>query len=114
MTIEQAKEEKKALVAFEKRTAVALRTLSEITMQRKALEEQEADIKKAIITQMEKYGVKSFKNDAITISYVDENPGKVTLDTTAFQNAEPELFEELLKDYPKITGKKAAYVRFSV
>lgn len=104
--------EKTALARFGERQLAAFKALSELTTQKKRLEEQEAEIKAAIVEAMDHYGVKSFKNDYITLTRVPESVSE-TVDLKALQNAEPELYEELLGDYKKVT-KRAEYVRMTV
>ena len=104
--------EKTALARFEQKQELAFRTLAQLTAQRKALEEQEKEIKEGIQNAMEHYGVKSFSNKYITLTYVEESQTE-GIDLKALQNEEPELFAELLEDYRKVT-KRSAYVRMNV
>lgn len=104
--------EKTALARFGERQIAAFKALSELTKEKKRLEEREKEIKESIQDAMEHYGVKSFKNEYITLTYVPESVSE-TIDLKQMQNEEPELYEELLKDYNKTTTKKG-YVRFTV
>lgn len=103
--------EQTALKRFEERNLAVFKELSELKKQRKALEEQEAKLKEGIENAMTHYGVTSFKNEYITISYVPESKSE-TIDLKALQSNEPELYAELLEDYRKVTKKKG-YVRFT-
>lgn len=104
--------EKTALARFGERQIAAFKALSELTKEKKRLEEKEKEIKESIQDAMEHYGVKSFKNEYITLTYVPESVSE-TIDLKQMQNEEPELYEELLNDYKKTTTKKG-YVRFTV
>lgn len=104
--------EKTALARFGEKQLAAFKALSELTKEKKRIEETEKEIKEGIQDAMEHYGVKSFKNEYITLTYVPESTAE-TIDLKQLQNEEPELYEELLNDYKKVTTKKG-YVRFTV
>lgn len=106
--------EQTKLKRFEQTQLAVFKKLSELIAQKKELESIEKELKESIQSAMEHYGVQSFKNDLITLSYVPAAAGMPTIDLKGLQAAEPELFEELYNDYPGITGKKSAYVRFIV
>lgn len=103
--------EKTALARFEERNLAEFKALASLKQQIKELEKKEEEIKEGIKAAMEHYGVQSFKNEYITISYVPESKTE-TIDLKALQAAEPELYAELLEDYRKVTTKRG-YVRFS-
>lgn len=103
--------EKTALKRFEERNLEVFKSLAALKLQIKELERQEDEMKKGIQDAMEHYGVTSFKNEYITISYVPESQTE-SIDLKALQVNEPELYEELLADYKKVTKRKG-YVRFS-
>lgn len=99
-----------ALKRFEEKQMEAFKTLADLKREIKALERKQDELRAGVKDAMEHYGVKSFKNEYITISYIPESESE-TIDLKALQNKEPELYEELLRDYKKVT-KKSAYVRF--
>lgn len=100
-----------AIKRFEERNLAVFKELGALKQQIKELERQQDELKKGIQEAMEHYGVTSFKNEYITISYVPESTSE-SIDLKALQANEPELYEELLADYKKITTRKG-YVRFS-
>ena len=100
-----------AIKRFEERNLAVFKELNALKQKIKELEKQEDEIKKGIQDAMEHYGVKSFKNEYITISYVPESTSE-SIDLKALQANEPELYEELLADYKKVTTRKG-YVRFT-
>lgn len=108
MTFENPKQN---IVAFENQYLTAMKELARMDARKKKLEEQIDAAKRGIMEAMETYGVTGFKNDIITISYVPESQTE-SIDIKQLQNEEPELYEELLRDYRKVS-KKQAYVRFS-
>lgn len=94
------------VVQFEQKEVALINSLVEFKKMQNKMEVQEKELKAELKAAMEKHGIKSFKNDLITITYVDES------ESTSIEK-EPECYSGLLKDYPKIT-KKNAYVRFTV
>lgn len=103
--------EKTALKRFEERNLAVFKQLADLKAQIKELERQQDEVKAGILEAMEHYGVKSFKNEFITISYVPDSETE-SIDLKALQAQEPDLYDELLNDYRKITKRKG-YVRFS-
>ena len=53
-------------------------------------------------------------NQYLKIIRVAGSEGKQTIDLDTMEKKEPDLFKELLADYPKTTGAKKASVRFDV
>jgi len=88
--------------------------ISKVTNLKKSLEQQEAEFKEKLEKAMDQFEIKSIDNDYIKITRIAENPGKQTIDIDKMKKEEPKLFDELLEDYPKITGKKKAYIKFEV
>lgn len=103
--------EKTALKRFEEKNLAVFKQLADLKAQIKELERQQEDVKAGILKAMEHYGVTSFKNEYITISYVPDSETE-SIDLKALQAQEPDLYAELLNDYRKITKRKG-YVRFS-
>ena len=69
------------------------------------LAELEKNAKAQLQEQMEKYGIISFKNEYVTISLV-KGSTTTSIDLKALEEKEPELYNDLLNDYPKTTTKK--------
>lgn len=104
--------EKTALARFGEKQLAAFKALSDLKKTLKELEEKEKEIKASIQDAMEHYNVTDFQNQYISLKYIYPTE-TVTIDLTQLQNNEPELYEELLHDYPKKVTKKG-YVRFTV
>lgn len=100
------------LQIFEKQNLAIFKALRDLKKQKEELERQEEVAKGMLEEAMEQNGIKSFKNEYITISYVEAS-STTTVDLKKLQEKEPECYEGLLADYPKVTNKKA-YVRFTV
>lgn len=103
--------EKTALKRFEERNLAVFKQLADLKAQIKELERQQDEVKAGILEAMEHYGVTSFKNELITITYVPDSETE-SIDLKALQAQEPDLYDELLNDYRKVTKRKG-YVRFS-
>lgn len=102
------------LSVFEQQYMSVMKNLSDMTKQKKKIEEQEKLIKANLGKVMDEYGIKSLDNQFLKIIRVSESKGKATVDLDKMQKEEPELFDELIKDYPKTAGAKKASIRFDV
>lgn len=82
-----------------------LKALKEINDEKILLNEREKTIKKSIEDNL---GEETYKADFITVSYTKPSTS-VSIDLKKLEEKEPELYEELLKDYPKKTTRKGSY-----
>lgn len=97
---------------FEKNNMVVFQRLAEFKKAQDEMKKQEEKLKADLEKSMQEYGIKSFKNDYVTLSYVEASTSE-SIDLKAMQEKEPKLYDELLADYKKVTSKKA-YVRITV
>jgi len=102
------------IVAFEKQYLEAFKELAALEKAKKEAETKSKDIRAKLEEAMNEYGITKIDNEFVSIAWIKENPGKQTIDLDALQKEEPEEYESLLEDYPKITGKKKAYVKITV
>lgn len=110
---EKGKEEmENELVVFEQQNLEVFQKLQEFKKQQDLMKKQEEALKKQLEESMTQYGIKSFKNDYVNITYV-EGSSSESIDLKKMQEKEPELYAELLADYKKVTNKKG-YVRIVV
>lgn len=86
--------------------------LKQLDDNKKSLQETEALLRKEIMDAMEEQGIKSYKDDFISITYVAEHTDKV-IDTDALKSKYPNIYASNLKDKHvskclkiKITGIK--------
>ncbi len=105
---------KSELKVFEEQYLSVMQNLSKMTKERKKLEDQEKKVKDELGKVMDEYGIKSIDNQFLKITRVAASEGKTTIDVDAMEKEEPKLFEELLADYPKVTGVRKASIRFDV
>ena len=80
--------------------------LSLILREKKELEAREKELKEKLLEQMQADGTIALDNEFIKVSYVAPQKRK-SLDTMAFKKIEPDLYNELMKDYSKETVTKA-------
>ena len=99
---------------FETKYLMACEKLSAVVKQKKQLEEQEKEFKKQLGVAMDECGIKSLDNPFIKIIRVAGSSDSVSIDLKAMEQKEPDLYKELLQDYPKVTKGKSASVRFDV
>lgn len=102
------------LTAFEEKYLSTMQTLSKVTIQKKALEDAEKKAKGILEKMMDEYGIKSIDNKYLKITRVDGTADSVTVDVDKMQKEEPDLYEELLRDYPKTVKGRKGSVRFTV
>lgn len=102
------------ITELEKQYLSVMKSLSETVKAKKKLEEDEKKVKKQLEKVMDDYGIKSVDNQFLKIIRVAGSEGKQTIDIDAMAEKEPELYQELLADYPKTTGAKKASIRFDV
>lgn len=97
---------------FENASMIIFQKLADFKKMKAEMEAAEKKLKDDLQKSMEAYGIKSFSNDYVTLSFVEASTSE-SIDLKAMQKAEPKLYDELLADYKKVTNKKA-YVRITV
>lgn len=97
---------------FENKYLAQMQQLQQLVNHKKELEKTEKQIKKELEQAMDEYNIKSIDNEFLKITRVEASES-VSIDLAAMKKKEPELYEELLEDYPKVT-KRNAYVKFTV
>lgn len=101
-----------AIQVFENKYMVVMAELSAIEQQRKIIEKKAKEIKAELEKAMDEYNIQSIDNEYVKITRIEASE-TVSIDLKELQKKEPELYDELLKDYPKVTKRKA-YVRITV
>lgn len=82
-----------------------LKELKSINDAKKRLADREKEAKEKLEKELTDEG---YKNDFVTISYSKPSES-VSIDTAKSCEHEPELYKELLRDYPKVTTRKASF-----
>ena len=96
------------VVPFESAGAVAIQKISTLMRLKKELEDQEKQLKEQLVKAMEAYGIKSFENDLIKMTYVAPTT-RSTIDSTKLKKDHPDIVQQ----YTKISDV-AASVRVTV
>ena len=94
--------EKTEVVTLDQKVPQAIRAMTDMVTQQKALEQQISDMREVIKAAMEQYDVKSFENDAVKITYIAPTE-RVSVDTTKLKKEHPEIAEA----YRKVSPVKA-------
>lgn len=100
------------LTEFEQQNLEVFKNLSQLSKLKKDLKKQEDSAKQALQESMEHFGITSIDNDYIKITQVAGSES-TSIDIKAMQKKEPELYDGLIKDYPKVTKRKP-YLKFTV
>ena len=99
------------LIEFEEQGLPIMQHLAEVSKEKKRLDAIDKDNKQRLEQLMEEYGIKSFDNDFVKIAYVEPTES-ISVDIKLLEKKEPELHQELLEDYPKVTKRKG-YARIT-
>ena len=105
-------EQQNAVALFEQQHMEAFKQLSELKKEQNRLSKIEKDVKSELEAAMDANDIVSIKNDFISISRVAASE-TTTIDLDKLKEKEPELYADLLKDYPKTKTTKAS-IRFLV
>ena len=90
------------VVTLDQKVPQAIKAMTDLLTQQKELEQKVSDMREVIKAAMEQYGVKSFENDDIKITYIAPTERK-TLDSTRLKKEHPEIAEA----YQKVSQVKA-------
>lgn len=96
------------LAQFESAVPDAIQQITNLIQTKKELEEQEKQLKQKLVEAMESYGVKSFENDQIKMTYVASTT-RSTIDSTRLKKDHPDIAEQYSK-----TSSVSASVRVTV
>lgn len=107
---EELYDEETALQEFNKdKNAVAImKQIAAISKQKKELEDQEKKVRTSLEATMEQFGIKSFENDILKVTYVAPTT-KTSVDSTKLKKEQPDIYEK----YSKTSDVKAS-VRITV
>ena len=90
------------VVSLDQKVPQAIKAMTDLLTQQKKLEQQVSDMREVIKAAMEQYGVKSFENDGIRITYIAATE-RTSVDTTKLKKEHPEIAEA----YKKVSQVKA-------
>lgn len=98
--------------AFENKYMMVMANIASLEKQVKKLQDRQKSLKEELEKAMDEYNIQSIDNEYVKITRIEASE-TVSIDLKELQKKEPELYDELLKDYPKVTKRKA-YVRITV
>ena len=84
------------LATFEEKTITIMKEITNIAIQKAALEEQDKTMRKQLEAAMEQYGVKSFENDILKITYTEPTT-RTSVDSAKLKDKYPSVYEECSK-----------------
>lgn len=96
------------VVQFQSSVPDTIKEITNLLQRKKELDEQEKQLKQKLVEAMEAYGVKSFENDYIKMTYVAPTT-RSTIDSTRLKKDHPEIVEQYSK-----TSSVSASVRVTV
>lgn len=91
------------VVTLDQKVPQAIKAMTDLLTQQKELEQKISDMREVIKVAMEQYGVKSFENDAVKMTYVAPTERK-SIDSTRLKKEHPEIAEA----YQKVSPVKAS------
>lgn len=100
--------EETALATMQKEAGAVITAIANLSVQKKQIEDQEKEMRKQLVAAMEKYGVKSLKNDLVEIVYVAPTT-RTTIDSKALKNDLPDVAAKYSK-----TSNVSASVKITV
>lgn len=106
---EDAFDDMNALVTMQNEAGTVIREIAALTVRKKAIEDQEKEMRAQLLAAMEKYGVKSFESDTVKFVYVAPTT-RTTLDSAKLRKDLPDIAAKYSKTSPvsasvKITVK---------
>lgn len=100
------------LTEFEQANLVLMTKLAQSEQLVREVKEMQDAYKRELKDAMEKYNIKSIDNDLVKVTVVPESES-TTVDLKTFKEKEPDEYDALLADYPKVV-KRSSYVRIKV
>lgn len=93
---EDAYDEEVSLQAFEDAVPAAISAITSILQEKAKIEEKEKEMREELLEAMKKYGVKSFKNDFISITYKAPS-SRTSIDSAKLKKEHPDIAEKYSK-----------------
>ena len=97
-----------ALTPAEEQVLPIMQNIKNLTVQKKAIEAREKDMREKLKAAMEQFGVKSFDNDLVKVTYIAAST-QTKIDTAAIKKKYPAIAAECSK-----TSNTSAYIKIEV
>jgi predicted phage-related endonuclease len=101
-------DEETGLQAFQTTQLATLNAIASLTAHKKAIEDQEKQMKAALYDAMQKYGVKKFESDVLNVTLVEPTTA-TSVDSTKLKKNFPDVYAQCSK-----TTDKAGYVKIAL
>lgn len=101
-------DEETALATFKGTQLATLNAVASLTAHKKAIEEQEKQMKTTLMEAMQKYGVKKFESDVLNLTLVEPTTA-TSIDSAKLKKKYPVIAAECAKSSPK-----AGYVKITL
>lgn len=101
-------DEESGLQVFGTSQLATLTAIASLTAHKKAIEEQEKEMKAALYEAMQKYGIKKFESDALNLTLVAPTTA-IIIDSVKLKKKYPDIAAECSK-----TSDKAGYVKITL
>lgn len=93
------------ITVFNKNYLATMQRIADLESTIKDLEETKDKVRSELLQAMEFYGLRSIDNDILTMTLVAPSVS-TTIDTKAIRINEPDIYEDLLERYPKVTERR--------
>lgn len=101
-------DEETALQEFRSSQLATLNAIASLTAHKKAIEEQEKQMKAALLEAMTKYGIKKFESDVLNLTLVEPTTA-TSVDSAKLKKKFPDVYAACSK-----TSAKAGYVKITL
>lgn len=96
---------------FNQEAKSIMQNVALLATQKKEIEKEEKAMREELLQACERYGVDSIDNEFLKITRVEASQTK-SIDTKKIAKMDPALYEELEREYTKITQRKS-YLRIT-
>lgn len=106
--------EENSLAVFQddqEKALALMQGICELAKSKKELEDQDKEMRQTLLDLCSEYDIQSIDNDFVKITKC-KGSESITIDLKKMQDKEPDLYDELLNDYPKKTVRKE-YIRIT-
>lgn len=93
------------LERFNEQALSVMKNIAHFAKRKSEIEAKDKALRDELLKLCEEYGVESVDNEFVKISYV-KGSESVSVDLKQLQSKEPDLYSELLEDYPKKSVRK--------
>lgn len=93
------------LTVFSDKYLMMMKQIAAHEMELKKLKEESDEMRYKLMEAMEANNIRSFENDILKMTLVAPSVS-TTIDTKALRLRDPDTYEELLDEYPKVTERR--------